>query len=294
MNGKGKPFLERNLQNSNNPGQTQNRARALSGYDDGRKGERLLLQLRSHYLPEAQTAIQERDAEAERWGKLGDMEVKDKKRSISNGSCNNIEREPRVKPVSDTCVSPSADCLSTKDLEAQMKGLDLLREFGLVSEGINDNVHLEPSTRIISGADLACESSNQSKDSDLVTKSPTNSVGGEDFVIENNTASQTRADKFLASAKKRKSFAEISNEYLSDSRVYSKIAELRDIITRCDRLTHWLELNKRWLECLLLLRSDLQRYNIADHLLRFSISCGGHIRAIGFFLVIQFYGCCSL
>lgn len=249
-------------------GSVRRSSKFLSAYDDGTRGERLLLALRCKYLPEAQTAIQERDAEAERWGQF-------------NRSNPKLSEDIEVAEADESNREAALHEMSVELNEIPC----LLKKYGLIDDNIfrNDRLHDAEDSQL---NEIEDDDKYLQSDDFVRSNSPASAIFIED--VESDVESQNRQDRaksFVESAQKRKSFTELSNEYLSDSKVYEKIAELRDIITKCSRLSHWLDLNRGWFECLLLLRSDLQRYNIADHLLRFSISCGGHIRVIGFFLV---------
>jgi hypothetical protein len=66
----------------------------------------------------------------------------------------------------------------------------------------------------------------------------------------------------------------------------SSFDELEDAIRTCGRLKGWESLLMSWLRLSLHFTRPVQRVVAADYFLRFSISCGAHVRAVSFIIAV--------
>ena len=74
--------------------------------------------------------------------------------------------------------------------------------------------------------------------------------------------------------------------FLTDPDLMSSTYELKQILVMCDRIAQWVQLNQKWVDCLGCMKSELAKYNMADHLLRYAITRNSHIRTVLFLLAV--------
>mmetsp|Transcript_4772 Transcript_4772/g.7250 ORF Transcript_4772/g.7250 Transcript_4772/m.7250 type:complete len:1355 (-) Transcript_4772:364-4428(-) len=276
----------------------------------------MLLSLRTRYLTEARTAMQERDADTGRW-------VKDRhssqnlSRNSSGGdlctwSTNDLNGNMSMRTPGIMCAGGNR---SPMDRRTGSADADIVR--GVILELVERVSNESVVKSNVASTDSLTTVSKQSPHLNLKNDIRTDRMyidltGGVDqkvmsdsdcsriYAEANEALEEEPAQSLRHSLTRRPTYTSrdtLSNSdaagsyeayfmFLADPHLISRAYELKQVIEMCDRVALWIQLNQKWEECVACMTSDLSRYNMADHLLRYSITVNAHIRVVSFFLAV--------